>query len=529
MRPLAWGLLLLVPLLAGTVIAAPCDSKPPQLDLSSPQWNGWGATLSNDRYQRKRGARLSVADVPRLELKWAFGYPDVAGTGAQPSIVGERIYVGSISGVVYSLDLNTGCTYWTFAAGAEVRAAVTVANGAAFFADAAGTVYSVNANTGQLRWKHHVDNHPAVRTVGSPKVHGGRVYMPVSSGEEVYGGSATYECCKFRGSIVALDADTGMQMWQSFTIPDPAHPTRRNAVGTQLYGPSGAGVWSSPTIDVEHQRIYAATGDSYSDPPAPTSDAVLAFDLGSGAMQWAHQATSGDAFNVACTLPDTTNCPLAKGSDVDFSSPPILVSVARGKRLLVLGQKSGMVYALDPDNGGQQVWANRVAMGGLLGGVMWGSASDGRNVYVAISDYVADFKLNPKAGGLVALRLADGKELWRTVVSGCGDNAGCSPAQPAAVTLIPGAVFSGSRDGHLRAYETTTGHVIWDFDTVRDFPTVNGVSARGGSIDSGGPAVANGVVITNSGYALFGGMSGNVLLAFGVNSAAHRGHPSNPQ
>jgi polyvinyl alcohol dehydrogenase (cytochrome) len=298
-------------------------------------------------------------------------------------------------------------------------------------------------------------------------------------------------------------------------------------VGTQLYGPSGAGIWSSPTIDVAHHRIYAATGDSYSDPPAPTSDAVLAFDLDSGAVQWVHQAAAGDAFNIACNLPDKTNCPLANGPDADFASPPLLVQVARGKRLLVLGQKSGMVYALDPDNGGQQVWANRVAMGGLLGGIMWGSASDGRNMYVAISDYVADGKFNPKAGGLVALRLADGKELWRSVVSGCGNNKGCSPAQPAAVTAIPGAVFCGSRDGHLRAYETTTGHVIWDFDTAREYQAVNGVAARGGSIDSGGPAVANGIVITNSGYAQFGGMSGNVLLAFGVNSAAHRGHSSN--
>jgi polyvinyl alcohol dehydrogenase (cytochrome) len=344
--------------------------------------------------------------------------------------------------------------------------------------------------------------------------------MPVSSGEEVYGASPTYQCCKFRGSIVALDADTGMQMWQSFTILDPAQPTRLNAVGTQLYGPSGAGVWSSPTLDIDHHRIYAATSDSYSDPPAGTSDSVLAFDLTSGAMQWSHQATPGDAFNIACNLPDQTNCPLAKGADADFASPPLLVTVSRNQRLLVLGQKSGMVYALDPDHGGQQIWSAKVAMGGLLGGVMWGSASDGRNMYVAVSDYVAGGKLNPKAGGLVALRLADGKELWRTVASGCGDNAGCSPAQPAAVTLIPGFVFSGSRDGHLRAYETSKGQVIWDFDTARDFQTANGVKARGGSIDSGGPAIAHGMLLTNSGYAQFGGTPGNVLLAFGVNSAA---------
>ena len=485
---------------------------------SPPQWNGWGATDANDRFQRN--GRLKAPDVPRLQLKWAFGFPDAASAGAQPSIVDDRVYVGSATGIVYCLDLNTGHAYWTFDAGTEVRTAITIApGGSAFFVDAAGTAHSLDAKTGQLRWKHHVDSHPAVRTIGSPKVYAGRVYVPVSSGEEVYGANPTYECCKFRGSLVALDAATGMQMWQSFTIPDTPQPTRRNAVGTQLYGPSGAGVWSSPTLDIEHRRIYAATGDSYSDPPAATSDSVLAFDLGSGALQWAHQATAGDAFNIACNLPDKTNCPLARGPDVDFASPPLLVSVSRGKRLLVLGQKSGMVYALDPDNGGQQVWTARVGIGGLLGGVMWGSASDGHNVYVAVSDYVSEGKLNPKAGGLVALRLSDGKELWRTVASGCDDNAGCSPAQTAAVTLIPGVVFSGSRDGHLRAYETSKGRVIWDFNTVRDFTTVNGVNARGGSMDSGGPAIANGMLVTSSGYAMFGGMSGNVLLAFGVNSS----------
>ena len=521
MRTLVGTLLLW--LLAGQAVAATCES-PPKLKAppAAQQWNGWGATYSNDRFQRQ--PKLNAADVPRLQLKWAFGFPDVSSAGAQPAIVGDRVYVGSASGIVYSLDLNTGCTYWSFDAGTEVRAAITIAPvgniAVAFFADTAGTVYSLDANTGVLRWKHHVDSHPAVRTVGSPKVYAGRVYMPVSSGEEVYGASPTYQCCKFRGSIVALDADTGMQMWQSFTIPEPAQPTRLNAIGTQLYGPSGAGVWSSPTLDIEHHRIYAATSDSYSDPPAATSDSVLAFDLTSGAMQWSHQATPGDAFNIACNLPDKTNCPLAKGPDVDFASPPLLVTLSRDKRLLVLGQKSGMVYALDPDHGGQQAWSTKVAMGGLLGGVMWGSASDGHNMYVAVSDYVAEGKLNPKAGGLVALRLSDGKELWRTVTSGCGDNAGCSPAQPAAVSLIPGVVFSGSRDGHLRAYETSKGQVIWDFDTSRDFQTANGVKARGGSIDSGGPAIANGMLLTNSGYAMFGGTAGNVLLAFGVNSVA---------
>jgi polyvinyl alcohol dehydrogenase (cytochrome) len=520
-------------LVAGAAMAATCDSTSKVTsDSSVGQWNGWGATVANDRFQRKPG--LKAADASRLQLKWAFGFPNVSSAGAQPAIVGDRVYVGSASGIVYSLGLNTGCTYWSFDAGTEVRTAITVATvsdgaSAVFFADTAGTVYSLEASSGKLRWKQHVDSHPAVRTVGSPKVYAGRVYMPVSSGEEVYGASPTYPCCKFRGSIVALDAESGMRMWQSFTIPDPAQPTRLNATGTQLYGPSGAAVWSSPTLDIEHRRIYAATGDSYSDPAAATSDSVLAMDLTSGSVQWSHQATPGDAFNSACILPDESNCPLAKGPDSDFASPPILVDLSRGKRLLVLGQKSGMVYALDPDNGGRQAWSTRVGMGGLLGGVMWGSASDGHNMYVAVSDHIAEGKFNPKAGGLVALRLSDGKELWRTVVSGCGGDAGCSPAQTAAVTLIPGIVFSGSRDGHLRAYETRNGQVIWDFDTSHEFETVNGVKAKGGSIDSGGPAIANGMLLTNSGYALFGGASGNVLLAFGVNSSTPHDQRSTPQ
>jgi polyvinyl alcohol dehydrogenase (cytochrome) len=500
-----------------------CSFKPARLDLSSAQWNGWGATPVNDRFQHARDAKLKAADVPKLRLKWAFGFPGETTTGVQPSVVGGRVFVGSHSGRVYALDLNEGCVYWTFEAGNEVRTAISVAAvrsggsiGAVFFADTIGNLYSLDADTGQLRWKRHVDDHPAVRTVGAPKVYAGRVYMPVSSGEEVTGAAPNYECCTFRGSVVALDAESGDLLWKASTVSEPIQPTRRNAVGTQLYGPSGAGVWTSPTIDARRNQLYVTTGDSYSDPPASTSDSIVAFDLGSGAMRWAHQATPGDAFNIACNLEDKTNCPVAKGPDFDFASPPILVSVGRGKRLLVAGQKSGLVYAVDPDDVGRLIWSTRVGKGGLLGGVMWGSASDGHTVYVAISDYVSDNQINPNAGGLVALRLTDGKETWRTVASGCKEGVFCSPAQGAAVTLIPGAVFSGSRDGHLRAYATDTGRVIWDFDTAHEFLTVNGVEARGGSIDSGGPAVAGGVVVTTSGYSMFGGMGGNVLLAFEV-------------
>src|SRR3984893_14042344 len=352
-----------------------CSFKPARLDLSSAQWNGWGATPVNDRFQRARDAKLKAADVPKLHLKWAFAFPDETTTGVQPSVVAGRVFVGSHSGRVYALDLNEGCVYWRFEAGNEVRTAISVAAvrsggsiGAVFFADTIGNLYSLDADSGQRRWKRHVDDHPAVRTVGAPKVYAGRVYMPVSSGEEVTGAAPNYECCTFRGSVVALDADSGDLLWKASTVPEPIQPTRRNAVGTQLYGPSGAGVWTSPTIDARRNQLYVTTGDSYSDPPASTSDSIVAFDLGSGAMRWAHQATPGDAFNIACNLEDKTNCPVAKGPDFDFASPPILVSVGRGKRLLVAGQKSGFVYAVDPDNAGRLVWSTRVGKGGLVGG-----------------------------------------------------------------------------------------------------------------------------------------------------------------
>jgi polyvinyl alcohol dehydrogenase (cytochrome) len=271
--------------------------------------------------------------------------------------------------------------------------------------------------------------------------------------------------------------------------------------------------------------LYVATGDSYSDPPAETSDAIMALDLATGAIKWARQMTKGDAFNVACGGADPTNCPDASGPDVDFGSPPILVTLASGKRALVVGQKSAVVHAVDPDDGGKILWATRIGRGGALGGVEWGSAADAENIYVPLSD-IAFRATTPGAlgtspdaavgGGLFALRLSDGKETWHAPVPGCGDRPRCSPAQSAPASVIDGIVFSGSVDGHMRGYSTRDGHIVWDVDTAQEFTTVNGSQARGGSIDVGGPAIANGVVLTTSGYGQWGGLNGNVLLAFSV-------------
>lgn len=494
-------------------------------------WNGWGVTLTNPRFQSEPG--FSASQVPQLKLRWAFGFPGDVNANAQPSIVGDRVFVGSDSGMVYSLDAATGCIHWFFHAASAVRAAITIGrldgprgpSTVAFIGDRAAHVYALDASDGELLWKTQVDDFPVARITGSPQFYGGRLYVPLASGEEAIGGATDYQCCRFRGSIVALDAATGRTIWKSYTIPVPPRPTKMTKHGTQLWGPSGAPIWSAPTIDPERGAIYVATGDNYSDPPTGTSDALLAFDLSTGKLLWSRQMTENDAFSGGCRSVDRSNCPESNGPDVDFGSSPILMNLPGGKRVLVAGQKSGVVHAVDPDRQGKILWQMRIGEGGSLGGVQWGLAADGKNVYAALSDLrrkvnpvTQTLELDPNSGGgMFALRLVDGARAWYTRPPGCPERKGrCSPAQSAAVSAVPGVVFSGAEDGHLRAYRVSDGAIVWDYDTTGAHRTVNGVPARGGSLDGPGPAIARGLLIVESGYAITGGMPGNVLLAFSV-------------
>jgi polyvinyl alcohol dehydrogenase (cytochrome) len=388
---------------------------------------------------------------------------------------------------------------------------------AVFFGDVSANAYAVNAITGALVWKTKVENHPAALITGAPTLYSGILYVPVSSKEEVTGSPSAYQCCTFRDSVVALDITTGKQIWKSYTIPETPRPTKRNAMGTQLHGPSGAAVWSAPTIDVQRQALYVATGDNYSDPPSETSDAILAFDLTTGRMLWHWQATEKDSFITSCFSPDKTNCPESNGPDHDFGQSPILASLRSGQRVLVIGQKSGVVHALDPDQKGNILWQTRVGKGGALGGIMWGSAADKDHVYVANSDVrFRGYKTldSSAGGGLFALDLATGKISMQVPPVPCGDRRQCSPALSAAVTAIPGVVFSGGVSGHLRAYATDDARLLWEVDTAREYPAVNGVSARGGAMDGPGPTIVDGMLYVNSGYAQWGGLPGNALLAF---------------
>ncbi len=496
-------------------LAGKCSTASGAPTMSDADWNGWSADLANSRHQPKPG--LGADDVPNLKLKWAFAFQGDTVRSAQPAVVGGRLYTGSASGAIYSLDAATGCIYWKYDAGATVRTSISIGNAGgktiAYFGDVRANVHALDATNGQLVWKAKVDDHPASRVTGAPVFYDGRLYVPVSSVEEASAMSPAYECCKFRGSLVALDGASGKQVWKTFSLPDPAKPYQKSSTGTQLWGPAGAAIWSAPTIDVKRKVIYAGTGNSYTNVETHTTDAVLAFDLESGSLLWSRQVLPKDNFTMGCMR--GTNCPEERGPDFDFGSSPILRELPGGRRVLVCGQKSGVVWGLDPDNRGKVLWQTRLGQGSALGGIEWGPTADLENAYVAISDVVT---LQGRPGGLHAVKLLTGEKIWTTPpppLNCSAGSKGCNSAQSAAISSIPGVVFSGSVDGHLRAFLAKTGAIVWDFNTVRDYETVNRVPGKGGSLDSAGPVIANGMVFANSGYGMWQGLPGNVLLAFG--------------
>ncbi len=500
-----------------------CASAPWLAPSEGPRWTGWSPNVSNTRFQSAALAGLTAESTARLRLVWTFGLPDADRARSQPAAAGGRLFVGSRSGRVYALDARSGCTIWEFEARAEVRTAILLGRVGAdrdyaiFFGDTKANLYAVDAENGTVLWSVKVDEHEAATLTGSPVLFEGRLYLGISSIEEFTGAFASYPCCTFRGSVLAVDASNGEQIWKTHTIPERPEPRQTNTHGVMLHGPSGAAVWSAPTIDAQLRRLYVTTGDNYSDPPTDDSDAMIAYDLDAGKRIWSRQFTPNDAYNMGCNpRTDRINCPAADGPDFDFGSSAMLVEPEGVGRLLVAGQKSGMVHAVNPDRNGEIVWQQRTGRGGKLGGIQFGPAADTHHAYVAISDYRGARR--DSVGGITSLRLSDGEIAWHRPGIRCPpDREGCSPAHSAAVTVIPGVVFAGSLDGHIRAYSTTNGEIIWDFDTARSFPnTVNGIPAKGGSLNGPGPVIVDGMVFVNSGYGQFGSMAGNVLLAFGL-------------
>ncbi len=482
---------------------------------AAPAWSGWAPSPANNRFQDSARAGLTASDVPKLSLKWAFGFPDATSAWSQPTVVGERLFVGSQNGTVYSLDAKSGCIRWTFTAKSGVRTALTFAQDAAtrratvYFGDTGANVYALDAETGRERWSRAIDAHPLARITGSLTVGFGSLFVPVSSIEETAASQPGYACCTFRGSLNALDPSTGEIRWRTFTVPEP-QPMGKNAAGATLWGPSGVGIWSAPTVDARRGLVYAATGNTYSGPSQPTADAIVAIEPKTGAIMWIKQLTAGDVFGCRA---GSANCGEKPGPDFDIGTPAMLVGDGR-RDMIVAAQKSGVAYALDPDKAGEIIWQYRAGEGSIWGGIQWGAAADDERLYLPVSD----IRL-PKPGGLHAVSLETGQRAWYVPPPPlkCGDaRPGCSAALISAPSLIPGVLFVGSNDGGLRAHATRDGSILWEFDTNRPFETLNRVRAGGGAIQGPGPTIAGGMLYLNSGYGDHLGRPGNVLLAFGI-------------
>ncbi len=523
-----------------------CPSNPPLRNLAGPRWNGWGNGIENHRFQTAQAAGLSAASVPHLELKWAFGYPGGTSAYGQPTLVAGRVFVGTDTGFVYSLDAASGCVYWSYRSRAGVRNAMTLGpikvhgarRYAVFFGDLKANAYAIDAHSGRQIWVTHVEKNFATRVTAAPALYHGRLYVPISAWEGFSARILDYPCCTAVGSVSALDANTGKILWKTYTIAERPHRIRKNSRGIQLWAPAGVPVWNTPTVDPQRHAVYFGTGDASTYPAPPTSDAVLALDMASGRLLWSRQIYRNDSFIVGCSGTSVTeNCPKVVGPDWDIPMSPMLEKLRDGRALVIFGTKPGEILALDADHGGEPVWRINVAneasaaaaragsgtaapirastrapseartragaaprpRGNL--GPLWGGAIDGGDVY---------FGLN--AGGVVALRASDGERLWYTPLAPSGKNVTYS----AAATAIPGVVFVGGSDGRLWALATHDGHPLWSFDTAQSFHTVNDVPAHGGSISAPGPTVAGGMLFVGSGYGVVSQTPGNVLLAFSV-------------
>ena len=512
-----------------------CSVDPGPVALGSAQWNGWGRGLENTRYQPEPAIRAS--DVPRLALKWAFGYPGASTTVGQPTLVDGRLFVAGAGGHVYSLDARTGCTYWRYDTDGHGFSAIAVAElgvarqiakpkkakrghtnahldvlkapSAALFGDDKGNVFALDAEHGTLMWRTQVESQPTARIEGAPVTYQDRVYVAVGSSEPLAARDAGYSCCTFRGSVVALDLATGRVLWRTYLVSEEPHAIASGASGVQRFGPAGMAIAGTPALDPTRGLLYVATGDSFNPTPQSQADAVVALDLLDGKVRWSQQPQP---------LADAAPPDGSAGEIVsrEFVSSPILRTLSSGRQIVVAGQRSGMVYGLDPERSGELLWQVRAPEDKATGGIEFGMAADHRSVYAAVLG-AADGASNP-TGSLVAIDLKTGAKRWQTsappVACSWSTASACSHGEAQAVTVIPGAAFSGSMDGHLRAYSTIDGKILWDYDTAKQFTTVNRIAAGGGSLDHGGATIVNGVVYVNSGSDR--GSPGNVLLAFSV-------------
>lgn len=506
---------------------ARCTAASSHFDYGRPPaFPGWGLDARNSHAIPGEVAGITPADLPRLTLRWAFAVPNALDMRSQPALAGGSLFVGGGNGVLYALDFASGCVRWTFQAAAGVRTGVVIspwtagdtsARPLAYFGDSLGNAYAVDAATGEQVWTVRAGDHGAALLTGTPALYGDTLYVPVSSGEEGSAALPTYECCTFRGSLLALDARTGIERWRTYMV-DPPQAQGSSSNGTVQHGPSGVAIWSTPLVDPARALVYVLTGDNYSQPATELSDALVAMRIDTGAIAWATQVTPGDSWNVACWAPDAPNCPEDAGPDHDFGAAPILAQGADGRDYILAGQKSGEVFGFDPDTGALR-WETRVGRGGTLGGIHFGIAAEGGRLFAPVYDGgPPNGDTSPARPGITAVDVATGEVLWHHAAANvCNGKPLCEPGYSAAITVTPELVLAGATDAHFRILNATTGEILWDLDTDREFTSVNGATGRGGSMSGGAAALAyDGNLVISSGYAFLGKMPGNVVLVYGL-------------
>ena len=484
----------------------------------------WGFDASNRRWQQRTALRAS--NVGRLRLAWTFAAPNVATMRSQPAASADTVFLPTEDGELFALDRRTGCIRWRYRAERPLRTAATLGavgpRPAVFVGDQGAAVHAVDAASGKLIWQRDAGLFPASITTGAPIQHGDRLFVPISAFGVALAMQPEYECCKSHGAVRALDAGTGDVLWTT-RMTAPAKPTYKNKLGVQMWGPSGAAVWTTPAIDAGRGLLYVGTGENTSSPATELSDAVVAIRMADGGIEWHFQGTANDAFNMACGgRGRSASCPRENGPDFDFGASVVIARNTAGKDVLLAGQKSGSVFALDPDDGAL-IWQRRIGPGSALGGVHWGLAADATQVYVPIADpaFPRNSKRRP---GVWALRIDDGSDVWgHSAVRGCVPSARRGAPWPAcsfryefsaAASVAGDVVLAGALDGRAFAFSREDGEVLWEFATKRPFEAANGLEGHGGAIDNAGPFAVDDQLFVLSGYDMFGQMPGNVLLAF---------------
>jgi polyvinyl alcohol dehydrogenase (cytochrome) len=522
-------------LFSSTALANNCPPELAQpIDLT-PAINGWGINNKNHRFIAETDAGISPANLASLQVKWVFALPDTKAPHTQPFITADTVFIGDEPGIVYALDRETGCEKWRFDADSTVRTALRfmtyVANGEQrkllTFGTAGGEVFGIDPRTGQQQWRLQADEHPRTMVSGSAIDHQGIIFQPVSSWEAAWAVNPFYKCCTFRSSVIAINPADGELLWRSYMIKEEPRLVKENLVWPDHYGPSGAPVWSQPTLDAKRNRLYVGTGENYSSPATDTSDSIVALDLATGEMLWHQQFLAADAWNIACESPLDSNCPAERGVDLDFGAPPILVTIA-GRDIILAGQKNGAVYALDPEQNGKLLWQQKPGTGGKLGGIHFSmGVNEARGVlYVPISDRPIEILGQNPPGtpnpSLHAYDIASGKQLWSTPAPDIctGDDGepvdGCHPGLSAAITVTENLVFAPSLDGHIRVFDAHSGVHIWEFDARGKFAAVNASTASGGAIDLGGVYLDKGQLFVNAGYGTFDQPPGNAFIVLQV-------------